>query len=265
MAEQHEQKAVTFSLNGRSVTAGPGETVLSVAKREEIDIPALCHHESVTAYGACRLCVVEAFWGKRSKLVTSCIYTPWDDERIETDTPRVRAARKLVLELMLARCPGVEVLQALGREYGAEATPNPDGDADERCILCGLCIRVCNEQIGQHAIGFAHRGTERVVTTPFDAQSAECIGCAACVEICPTQALHYDDADGERHLHELHTTVPLVACRVCGETFATAPQLAKMQGRVEGTSEYAETCPRCRGTRQGRLTQQMIHREEVAG
>ena len=80
--KQAENKEIKFSLDGQTVVAKPGETVFSVAKRYGIEIPALCHHEAVAPYGACRLCVVEAFWGKRSKLVTSCIYTPWEDERI---------------------------------------------------------------------------------------------------------------------------------------------------------------------------------------
>ena len=245
-----ENKAITFTLNGRVVHAAPGETVLSVARREGIAIPALCHHAAVTAYGACRLCLVEAFWGKRSKLVTSCIYTPWENEVIETDSERVRRARRTVIEMLLARCPGVELLRDLAREYSVETLRFPVSAeaANERCILCGLCVRVCAEQIGQTALGYGYRGSERVVTTAFSEQANECIGCAACVQVCPTAALHYEDTDGMRIFPELHTAMPLVACRVCGDYFATEKQLEKIRERFAVPEHLTEVCPRCRGT-----------------
>jgi bidirectional [NiFe] hydrogenase diaphorase subunit len=246
-----EGKQITFTIDGQTVTADPGETVLSVAKRCGIEIPALCHHEAVAPYGACRLCVVEAFWGKRSKLVTSCIYTPWADERIETNNDRVRRARKMTLELILARAPGAETVRKMAREYGVEEprfSAGP-GEADEnRCILCGLCVRVCAESVGQNAIGYANRGTRRVISTPFGKNAEECIGCGACVFVCPTDALHYDDIDGKRVMRELNTSVPMVACRVCGDYFAAVDQMAKLRQRWDLPDELAETCPECRGT-----------------
>jgi NADH dehydrogenase/NADH:ubiquinone oxidoreductase subunit G len=246
-----ESAPVRFTLDGKSVEARPGETVLNVAKREGVDIPTLCHHDAVSPYGACRLCVVEVFWGKRSKMVTSCIYTPYEDDAVKTNTERVRRTRSMVLELLLARCPGVEVLQNLGREYGVEkprfrARKDSESSATERCILCGLCVRVCDEVVGQHAIGYASRGVERAVCTPYRDQSEECIGCGACVFICPTQALHYEDIGGQRRMVELNTSLPLVACRVCGRPFATEKQIAKVRERLAIPEGMAETCPSCR-------------------
>ena len=243
-----ESKNISFTIDGQPVQAGPGETVLSVARRRGFHIPTLCHHESVSAYGACRLCVVEAFWGKRSKLVTSCIYTPYENDRVETNTERVRRTRGMVLELLSARCPGVKQIRDLACEYGVD---NPRFDTDdaakrERCILCGLCVRVCDEVVGQHAISYASRGMERVITTPFGAQAEECIGCGACVYVCPTDALHYEDIDGQRIMKELNTTLPLLPCRVCGRGFATEKQVARVKARLRLPEELAETCPRCR-------------------
>ncbi|MHB9130861.1 MAG: 2Fe-2S iron-sulfur cluster-binding protein [Armatimonadota bacterium] len=245
-----ETKAISFTLNGRTVQAAPGETVLCVARREGIEIPALCHHDAVSPYGACRLCLVEVSWGKRSKLVTSCIYTPWENEVIETDNTRVRQARRSVLELMLARCPESKVITNLAREYGVEQSrfPSPEEQPPIKdCILCGLCVRVCAEVVGQHAIGFAERGSERVISTPYGEQAEECIGCAACVFICPTQALHYEDMGGERTMTEFHTSLPLVKCPSCGKPFATDKQIAKVQQRLNIPEEVARTCPKCRG------------------
>ena len=244
-----EDDGVQFTLDGQTVRAMPGETVLSVARRYGIEIPALCHHEAVLPYGACRLCVVEAFWGKRSKLVTSCIYMAWDDERIETNTERVRRVRKMVLEMLLARCPEVEQIRELARQYGVEEPRFRSKHAvdNDRCILCGLCVRVCAEVVGQHAIGYANRGSERMVTTPFGKQADECVGCGACVFVCPTGALSYEDVDGERIMKELNTRVPLVECIACGARFATEAQVEKIRQRLKLPDEVANTCPRCRG------------------
>jgi len=245
-----ENAETEFTLDGRTVRANKGETVLSVARRHGIEIPALCHHDAVAPYGACRLCLVEAFWGKRSKLVTSCIYMPWADERIETNTERVRRARKTVLELLLARCPDAEVIRDLAREYGVEESRFPSKRAasgPERCILCGLCVRVCAEAVGQNAIGYASRGTDRAIATPFGAQAEQCIGCGACVFVCPTGALSYEDVDGERIMKELNTRVPLVECIACGARFATEAQVEKIRQRLKLPDELARTCPRCRG------------------
>lgn len=242
---------IQFTLDGQTVRAERGETVLSVAKRHGIEIPALCHHDSVSPYGACRLCLVEAFWGKRSKLVTSCIYVPWEEERIETNTERVRRARKTVLELLLARCPDAEVIRELAREYGVEDprfAPDRAAPGLERCILCGLCVRVCSEVVGANAIGYANRGGERVISTPFGKQAEECVGCGACVFVCPTGALSYEDVDGERLMKELKTRVPMVRCRACGSFFATEKQIARIRERLNLPDELAEMCPRCRGT-----------------
>jgi len=245
---KQDSKRVSFTLNGKAVFAEPGETVLSVAKRHGVRIPTLCHHDAVTPYGACRLCVVEAIWGKRSKLVTSCIYTPYENDIIKTDTERVRHTRRIVLELLLARCPQVKLLQDLGREYGLESPRfRVEGaPGDERCILCGLCVRVCDEVVRAHAIGYAGRGFERVISTPFGEQADECIGCGACVFVCPTEALHYEDLDGHRRMRELNTEVPLVACLVCGRPFATGRQIAKVRERLALPEGMAETCPTCR-------------------
>jgi ferredoxin len=87
-----------------------------------------------------------------------------------------------------------------------------------------------------------------VISTPFGKNAQECIGCGACVFVCPTDALHYEDIDGKRIMRELNTTVPMVACRACGDYFAAVDQVAKVRERLSLTDELAETCPRCRGT-----------------
>jgi NADH dehydrogenase/NADH:ubiquinone oxidoreductase subunit G len=258
-----ESKIFSFTINGKLVCAKPGETVMNIAVKNGITIPGLCHHESVSSYGACRLCVVEVFWGKKSKIVASCVYFPSPDDVVETNNKRVRFARRMIIELLLARCPGVEVIQNLAREYDVEQVrfAKTSGSKNEqRCILCGLCVRVCDEVIGRHAISYANRGADRMVTTPFDDQSDDCIGCGACVFVCPTKALHYEDIEGKRILAELHTQVPLVKCRLCGNAFASQKQIDVMIERLKIAREMAETCPKCRSSSFGETMAQVLGR-----
>lgn len=102
-----------------------------------------------------------------------------------TDTDRVKSARKIALELLLARCPDVPQIRRLARKMGIKSS-RFYRKQDERCILCGLCVRVCEEVVGASAIGFAGRGIEKHVNTPFGLQSDACIGCGSCTYICPT-------------------------------------------------------------------------------
>ena len=273
-APAHEGKEVEFMLDGLQVEGRAGETVLSVARRRRVSIPTLCHHEAVSPSGACRLCVVEVFWGKRSKIVTSCIYTPYENDRVETNNDRVRSVRRFVLELLAARCPSAHQIRELALEYGVDAPryeTDDNGKSEtirdplrERCILCGLCVRVCDEVVGQHAIAFAGRGMERRVTSPFAEQAEECIGCAACVFICPTGALHFEDVDGRRVMKELHTTVLLVACRDCGLPYATEKQIEKVKSRLKLSDEAAALCPSCRVRAFGGRVEQILAKDRKA-
>lgn len=244
--------SISFTLNGQRAEAQKDETVLKVAHRLGLNIPALCHHEAIVPYGACRLCIVEVSTGPRSRLVTSCVYCPAENDRVETDTERVRRVRRMVLELLLGRCPEVEAIRRLAREYGVNAArfhPPAGLPANERCILCGLCVRVCAEAIGQHAIGYANRGMERKVSAPFGSESEACIGCGSCVYVCPTGALHFEDAEGQRIMKELDTRLPLATCKVCGGAFTTEKLVRKVKERMPLVRDLVETCPSCRATR----------------
>ncbi|MFC1919308.1 FAD-dependent oxidoreductase [Chloroflexota bacterium] len=178
-------------LDGREVEAQQGATILEVARKSSVHIPTLCHHPALEPYGACRLCVVEVTTRGRKRLVTSCNYPAADGIEVNTNSEEVRMVRRTILELLLARCPNVELIQNLAKEYGVEK-PRFIAE-DEQCILCGLCTRICQERMGIGAIGFVGRGIDQRVDTPFGKPSDVCQTCGACEFVCPTGAIKIQD------------------------------------------------------------------------
>jgi coenzyme F420-reducing hydrogenase beta subunit/ferredoxin len=184
-----EAKEVSLKIDGKEVKAAEGATILEVARKLGIEIPTLCYLSSLEPFGSCRVCSVEITDERgRKKLVTSCNYPVKDGLEVSTKSEKVLKTRKLLLELLLARCPKVKKMQDLAREYGIERPRFWIEDAEEDCILCGLCARVCQERVGVYAINFAKRGVEREVATPYHSFSNDCIGCGACALVCPTDS-----------------------------------------------------------------------------
>jgi len=180
---------ITITINGQEIQAEEGQTVLEVAKANGIEIPTLCYHPLLEPYGGCRLCMVEIVAGGRPGLQTSCTYPAEEGLEVLTRSPSVIEARKMVLGLLLSRTPNVEVIQDLAREYGITELPFPTDTPDERCILCGLCVRTCNDLVKAHVLDFSDRGIERRVGPPFLEKTRQCIGCGACTIMCPTGAI----------------------------------------------------------------------------
>jgi predicted molibdopterin-dependent oxidoreductase YjgC len=177
-------------MQGRQVEGRPGETVLDVARRHDLDIPTLCHHDLLVPYGACRVCLVEVSRrGRPAKLAAACTHPAQDGLVVELNSPRVERARRVALELLLAHAPEAPAVVALAARYGAEKTRFSRVEQPWDCILCGLCERVCRDVVGASAIGLAGRGATRRVDPPFGDES-HCIGCGACDSLCPTGVLH---------------------------------------------------------------------------
>ena len=185
---------VNFTINDMELQVEEGRTILSVAQEHGIKIPTLCYHKELLPYGACRLCLVEVVAGTKSWLVVSCVHKITDGLKVKTDTEWVIKTRKIVFELLMARCPDAEKIKKLAAEYGITDT-RIKLKAGQDCILCGLCVRVCNEITERQAQSFAGRGARRTVKTPFDKLSDRCIGCGACAYLCPVEAIKIEEAD----------------------------------------------------------------------
>ena len=201
----------TMIIDGRKVPFTDEKNVLSVIRKAGIDIPTLCYHSEISTFGACRLCTVE---DDRGRTFASCSEEPRDGMVIYTNSAKIKKYRKLIVELLLAaHCrdcttcvkSGSCTLQKLAHRMGVstvrfentrEQRPVDDSSAaiirdPNKCILCGNCVRVCDELQGINALGFAFRGTDAMVMPAFDRPIAEtdCVGCGQCRVFCPTGAI----------------------------------------------------------------------------
>jgi bidirectional [NiFe] hydrogenase diaphorase subunit len=186
----------TVSINGLKVPVEEGTTILEAARFIGFPIPTLCHMDGLTPYGACRLCVVEIGEAPRTRLVSSCTYPTQEGLKVRTASERVLRARRMILELLLASCPQSKVIQDLASEHGVRQQRFRQEHED--CIHCGLCVRMCREQMMAGAIGFRGRGENRTIGTPFDIRSEACRLCGGCMYVCPACQLRCTFTEPER-------------------------------------------------------------------
>ncbi len=186
---------VNLTIDGKKISAADGETLLQVARDNGIQIPTLCSNDGLEPYGACRLCVVEVQNGSMVTLETACTYPAAEGIKVRTDAPDVIKARKLVLGLHLARCPNVKLIKELAAQYGIEKPAEHLRMENEYCILCGLCVRACNEVVQAGAISFCGSGKDKRVDSPFGLEAEDCIGCSSCAFVCPTGIIKVRDIE----------------------------------------------------------------------
>ncbi len=180
---------IKLTINDRVVEVPEGTTVLEAARKVGVSIPTLCYYEAIKPYGGCRLCLVEVVAGSRTQITASCTYPVAEGLIVQTDTPEVLEGRRLVIDLLLSRCPEVPALQEMARQLGVMEPGFSRGESD--CILCGKCVRMCHEVQHVGAIGMVGRGRKREVLTPFGNVSQVCRTCGACAFVCPTG--HFKD------------------------------------------------------------------------
>ncbi|MBN2387277.1 MAG: (2Fe-2S)-binding protein [Anaerolineales bacterium] len=229
---------IRLTIDGTSIEAREGQTILEVAREHGIRIPTLCYHKDLTPTGNCRMCLVEVT--RQRFLQAACVTQVWDGMEIETGNEKVRRARKLSLELMLANHPqdcitcdvsGECELQDLayeyqvcvpgwgakGKRYPVDPDPNPFIRVDmNRCILCRRCVLACAEVQGRDVWGVAGRGIEECIVAGAGVHllEARCESCGQCVAYCPTGALSNKMNYGVARAHQVRRVT--TTCAYCG-------------------------------------------------
>lgn len=175
---------ILLQIDGKEVKASEGMTVLQAAQQAGITIPTLCHLEKLEPFGGCRLCMVEVEARGRKNYVVSCLYPVAQDLVVRTRSEKVDKIRKVLLEELLAHAPFAPELERLAQEYGA------DRDRFEKeasfCILCGLCVRYCDEVKQKNVVGFIDNGATREISFIPELARKECWDCQECFALCPT-------------------------------------------------------------------------------
>lgn len=238
-------------IDGKRIAFTDEQNILQVIRKAGIHVPTFCYYSELSIYGACRMCVVE---DERGSIMASCSTPPRDKMVIKTNTPKLHQHRKMILELLLAAhcrdCTTCEKsgkcrLQMLAARFGLKEVrfenKHSEEDIDDssvsivrnptKCILCGDCVRVCNEVQGVGVIDFAHRGANMLVTPAFGKKLAEtdCVNCGQCAAVCPTAAITVKSSLKEVW-KALYDSKKRVVCQVApavrvaiGEEFGIAP------------------------------------------
>ena len=209
---------ITLTIDGQEIQVEEGRTILEAAREHRIPIPTLCYHEALEPFAACRLCVVELENRRGGQLAPACTYPCEEGLIVQTNSEKVRRSRRMSVELLMASAAHVPIIRQLADELGV-GEPRFTMEKND-CILCGLCVRACQEIVGVGAISVINRGIEKEVSPPFRIASNVCIGCGTCVLVCPTGALTLADIiGGAQTIHPWESEFEAVKCRVCGHHY----------------------------------------------
>lgn len=229
-------------INSKYYEANKGEFILDVARRNNIEIPTLCHNLGLSGLASCRLCIVEVIDGKSSKIVTSCIYPIQKEIEIKTNSEKIIKMRKNIIMLIAAKSPENKYINKLVKAYGVDYKEFVSEFKNDECILCGLCVKACNE-LGAGAISTVNRGIVKKVSTPYDEASKDCIGCGACAEVCPTCAIKIEEKNGIKTIW--NKDFQLLACSRCGKYFSTKERFEYINNKLK-IQDFEILCKECK-------------------
>ena len=208
---------IHLTIDNKPIEVPEGHTLLEACRENGIHIPTLCYHPALEPYGGCRLCVVEVnLAGRKPRLVASCVHPCEEGAEVKTNSELVIRSRRMTAELILSGSYNTPEMLALGEELGVKEI-RFKLDEENACVLCGLCVRACNEIVGVSAISVIQRGIAKKVSTPFEVTSSRCIGCGTCVLICPTGAFNFESVTGFQYVSPSDSAYKLGYYRLGGE------------------------------------------------
>jgi len=249
---------VNLKIDGKKVSVRKLSTILDAARKLDIPVPTLCHDPELSPYGGCRLCIVEIKGSP--KPVTACTTFAREGMDVVTTSPQLESLRRTTLELILSDHPkdcmvceraGDCKLQELAYFYGirenrfegerriySKKDNNPFLEREmEKCILCGKCVRICDEIQGVGAIDFAYRGMKTKITPPFE-KDLNCEFCGQCVAVCPTGALTGKMWTHKgRHFKEVDTVCPYCGCGCNLTLFVRRNEVVRVSSRADTINE----------------------------
>ena len=250
---------VTLKIDNKKITVRKLSTILDAARKLDIPIPTLCHHPELSPYGGCRLCIVEIKGSP--KPVAACTSFAREGMEVITTSPVLEKLRRTTLELILSDHPndcmvceraGDCKLQELAYLYGirenrfigerriyAKKDNNPFLERDmEKCILCGQCVRICDEIQGVGAIDFAYRGLKTKICPPFE-KDLNCEFCGQCVAVCPTGALTGKmwTQKGRQNFIEVETVCPYCGCGCNLTLYVNRNQIIRVSSKEDTINE----------------------------
>ncbi|MBN2097109.1 MAG: (2Fe-2S)-binding protein [Candidatus Omnitrophica bacterium] len=177
------EQYVSLTIDGAKIRVPKGTAVLDAALDYGICIPHLCHVRGLTPIGACRLCIVEVFKNGQSKVTASCTLEVEEGMRILAHSEKILKARKNIAEMLVAEAPNSRAIQDIAVRCGVKSVRYPF--RHENCVLCGRCVRACDEIWQSKSLGFVGRGLARTVRLPFDVRPDYCKKCNYCIDLCP--------------------------------------------------------------------------------
>lgn len=231
-------KMIEITVNGDKIQCEEGEPLLGILRSSGYDIPSLCDHEAVKPKGICGICKVEIATEDKpdkKKYMPSCIFKSKTGQIIETENEGVISQRAEAVKKLLALAPGDIELVAFAVDVGVNVDEIEPVEGSEDCVKCGLCVRVCTEVIGCDWDWKPAKGYPRESAPPD-----KCIGCLACVYVCPTDCIGYEKSDDETIVwgksFEMHK------CKVCGAATHTVAQKGWLVARNDLREDYYDLC-----------------------
>ncbi|WP_333861883.1 2Fe-2S iron-sulfur cluster-binding protein [Clostridium sp.] len=234
-------------INGKDYETEKGDTILKVARRNNIYIPTLCHSDALPGLATCRFCIVEVIDGGESKVAASCISpaNPGNREiEVITDSDKIKRMRKVIAMLLQARCPDNQEVEKFAKAFGVEKRKvnRFKLEKGEDCALCGLCVKAC-KAVGVGVLSLVNKGVYKKLDIS-DGPTQKCIGCGACANVCPTNAIKIIDKDGQREIWE--NKFQMVKCDYCGQYFITKEHIKYAYDKLEIEQPEKFYCNNCK-------------------